>query len=292
VAFTGSYVAIVTPFNADGSAVDYAKLEELVEFQIQGGTDGIVPVGTTGESPTLSHDEHKKVVETVVKKVNKRVKVVAGAGSNSTAEALDLTKFAQSVGADGVLSVVPYYNKPTQEGLFQHFKAVAEVGLPVILYDIPGRSGTGLTVKTIARLAQVPNIVALKAAAGSMDQVSEIIATSPNLTILSGDDSLTLPMMSIGAKGVISVLANLVPAKVKALVGFANQNDYSNARKVHHELFALSRAMFIETNPIPVKAAMAMLGLCNNSLRLPMATIQDENKDIVKQALVKGKLLA
>jgi len=288
--FEGSYVAIVTPFTTDGKSVDYKALDELVEFQINGGTDGIVAVGTTGESPTLSHDEHHKVIEAIVKRVNKRIKVIAGTGSNSTDEAIELTTFAKEVGADGALVVVPYYNKPTQEGLYLHFSAVADVGLPVILYNVPGRSGTALTPKTIARLAAHPNIVAIKEASGSLDQVSEILLQC-NLTVLSGDDSLTLGFMSIGAKGVISVIGNFVPRKLKDLVSAALKEDYVTARKIHLELFKLSRVMFVESNPIPVKTAMELLGLCNSNMRLPLCAITDANKELVRHTLVETGLL-
>jgi len=288
--FEGSYVALVTPFSPDGKTVDYKALDELVEFQIKGGTDGIVAVGTTGESPTLSHEEHRKVIEAIVKCVNKRIKVIAGTGSNSTDEAVELTTFAKEVGADGALVVVPYYNKPTQEGLYKHFNVVADVGLPVILYNVPGRCGTALTPKTIARLAAHPNIVAIKEASGSLDQVSEILLQC-NLTVLSGDDSLTLGFMSIGARGVISVIGNFVPRKLKDLVEAALKEDYVTARKVHLELFKLSRVMFVESNPIPVKTAMEMLGLCNSAMRLPLCAITEPNKQLVHQTLVENGLL-
>lgn len=288
--FEGSYVAIVTPFTEDGSAVDYKALEDLVEFQIKEGTDGIVAVGTTGESPTLSHEEHQKVIEAVVRVSKGRVKVIAGTGSNSTDEAVSLTTFAKNVGADGALVVVPYYNKPTQEGLYLHFTKVATVGLPVILYNVPGRSAAALTPATIARLASNPNIVAIKEASGSLDQVSEILSLT-NLTVLSGDDSLTVGFMSIGAKGVISVIGNIAPRKLKDLVEAALKEDYVTARKIHLELFKLSRVMFIESNPIPVKTAMGLLGLCHSSMRLPLCAITEGNKEVVRKALVEGGLL-
>jgi 4-hydroxy-tetrahydrodipicolinate synthase len=285
----GSFVAIVTPFRPDG-AVDYAKLEELVEFHIANGTDGVVPVGTTGESPTLTHEEHKEVISVVVKKVNKRIKVIAGTGSNSTAKTIEMTRYAKEVGADAALVVVPYYNKPTQEGLFLHFKAVAEVGLPVVLYNIPGRSGVNMTPATIIRLSKVPNIVAVKEATGSMDQTSEILKGC-NITVLSGDDSLTLPLMSIGAKGVVSVIGNIVPKKLKQLVDAFLKGDLKTAQQAHYELFALSRAMFIETNPIPIKAAMGMMGLCDETMRLPMSPLSDSNRPVVRKALEEAGLV-
>jgi len=286
----GSFVAIVTPFTADGKNVDHEALEKLVEFQINGGTDGIIPAGTTGETPTLSHEEHKKVIETVVRKVNKRIKVIAGTGSNSTEKTIEMTKFAKEVGADAALVVVPYYNKPTQEGLYLHYKAVAEVGLPIVLYNVPSRSGAGLTPKTIARLAKLPNIVAVKEAAGSLDQVSEILSLC-DITVLSGDDSLTLPIIAVGGKGVISVIANIVPDKLKKLVTLALAGDYETARTVHIELFRLSRAMFVESNPIPVKTAMGLIGLCDSTLRLPLSPLQPENLPALRHVLVEAGLL-
>jgi len=285
----GSFVAIVTPF-AEGGEVDYATLEKLVEFQVAAGTDGIIPAGTTGETPTISYEEHQKVIETVVRAANKRVKVIAGTGSNSTQKTIEMTKFAKAAGADAALVVVPYYNKPTQEGLYLHFKAVAEVGLPVVLYNVPGRSGAGLTPKTIARLAQLPNVVAIKEASGSLDQVTEILSLC-NITVLSGDDSLTLPMIAVGAKGVISVIANIVPDKLKKLVTLALAGDYEGARKLHLELFRLSRAMFVESNPIPIKTAMGLVGLCSASLRLPMSPLLPENVPVLENVLKEAGLL-
>lgn len=285
----GSIVAIVTPFKDEGKNVDYEALDRLVEFQISNGTDGIVPAGTTGEAPTLSHEEHQKVIEAVIRKVNKRVPVIAGTGSNSTEKTIEMTCFAKKAGADAALVVVPYYNKPTQEGLYLHFKAVASVGLPVVLYNVPGRSGAALTAKTIARLSQVPNIVAIKEASGSLDQVSDIISQC-DIIVLSGDDSLTLPMISVGAKGVISVIANIVPDKLKKLVSLALSGDYAEARKVHIELFKLSRIMFVESNPIPVKTAMGLLGLSDSTLRLPMSPLLSENVILLEKVLADAGL--
>jgi len=286
----GSFVAIVTPFKNGGVEVDYEALGKLVEFQIANGTDGIVAAGTTGETPTLSHEEHQKVIEAVVRKVNKRVSVIAGTGTNSTAKTVELTRYAKDVGADAALVVVPYYNKPTQEGLYVHFKTVAEVGLPVVLYNVPSRSGAGLTPKTVARLSHVPNVVAIKEAAGSLDQVTDIIS-SCNLTVLSGDDSLTLPMIAVGAKGVISVIANIVPDKLKKLVSLALAGDFEGARKIHIELFKLSRAMFVESNPIPVKTAMGLMGLCDPTLRLPLTPLLSENLPALEGVLQDAGLL-
>ena len=248
--FTGAMVALITPFQ-DGE-IDFQTLDELIDFQLENGIDGIVPVGTTGESPTLSHEEHKQVIERVVKAVGGKVPVIAGAGSNSTAEAIELTAFSKKVGADATLQVGPYYNKPTQEGFYQHFKAIAEeVDLPVVLYNIPGRCGAGMIPETVARLAEVENIVAIKEATGNLDQASEI-ATRCDITIISGDDSLTLPLASVGGKGVISVVANIVPADVKAMTDLILEGDLVSARQWHKKLFTLCKSMLtLATNPIP-----------------------------------------
>jgi 4-hydroxy-tetrahydrodipicolinate synthase len=288
--FTGALVALVTPFQ-DGE-VDFQTLDELLEFQLENGIDGIVPVGTTGESPTLSHEENKKVIERVVKAVGGQVPVIGGAGSNSTAEAIELTAFSKKVGADATLQVDPYYNKPTQEGFYQHFKAIAEeVDLPIVLYDIPGRCGAGMTPDTVVRLSEVENIVAIKDATGKLDHVSEI-ATRCDLTILSGDDSLTLPIASVGGKGVISVVANIVPADVKAMTDLILEGDLVSALKWHKKLFTLCRNLLsLATNPIPIKAAMAMLDMAPEEMRLPMTPMDDSKKAVLKQTLKDYGLL-
>ena len=288
--FSGSMVAIITPFQ-DGK-VDYRTLDELIDFQLQSGTDGIVPVGTTGESPTLTTDEHKKVIERVVKAVDGMVPVIAGTGSNSTAEAIELTEYARKVGADASLQVTPYYNKPTQEGFYQHFRMVAkEVNLPIVLYNIPGRCGAGMTADTIAKLSQIENIVAVKEATGSLDQASDI-ANRCDLTILSGDDSLTLPLASVGAKGVISVVANIVPTDVKAMMDLILEGDLVSARKWHNKLFTLSRSLLsMATNPIPIKAAMAMLDMCSEEMRLPMTPLPENKKATLEKILTSYGLL-
>lgn len=283
--FTGSMVALVTPFH-DGQ-VDLETLDELVDFQIESGTDGLVPVGTTGESPTLSHQEHKQVIERVVRAANGQIPVIAGTGSNSTAEAIELTAFAKKVGADGSLQVAPYYNKPTQEGFYRHFRAIAEeVNIPLVLYNIPGRcGGTGMTAETIARLSEIENIVAIKEATGSLDMASEI-AMRCDITIISGDDSLTLPLASVGGKGVISVVANIVPADVKAMTDLILEGDLVSARKWHRKLFALSKSLLsMATNPIPIKAAMAMLDMISEELRLPMTPLPDSNREQLRKIL-------
>jgi 4-hydroxy-tetrahydrodipicolinate synthase len=288
--FTGALVALVTPFQ-DGE-IDWRTLDELVDFQLENGIDGIVPVGTTGESPTLTHDEHKKVIERVVKAAGGQVPVVAGAGSNSTAEAIDLAAFARKVGADATLQVDPYYNKPTQEGFYQHFKAVAEeVDLPIVLYDIPGRCGAGMTPDTVVRLAEVENIVAIKDATGKLDHVSEI-ATRCDLTVLSGDDSMTLPIASVGGKGVVSVVANIVPADVKAMTDLILEGDFTSALKWHKKLFALCRNLLsLATNPIPIKAAMSILNMASEEMRLPMTPMDESKKAILHQTLKDYGLL-
>ena len=290
--FTGCMVALITPFQE--GEVDFETLEELVEFHIESGTDAIVPVGTTGESPTLSHEEHRQVIEGVVRMADGRIPVIAGTGSNSTGEAIELTAFARKVGADGSLQVCPYYNKPTQEGFYEHFKAIAEeVDIPLVLYNIPGRcGGKGLTPETIARLSEIETIVAVKEASGSMDQVSEIAARC-DITILSGDDSLTLPIASLGGKGVISVVANIVPADVKAMTDLILEGDFVSARRWHRKLFALSKDLLtLATNPIPIKAAMAMLDMASDELRLPMTPLDQAQNVRLRQALVDYGLLS
>jgi 4-hydroxy-tetrahydrodipicolinate synthase len=254
--FKGAYTAIVTPFNKKGE-VDYRKLRHLVELQIKGGIDGIVPVGTTGESPTLDYDEHRKVIETVVEAARKRIVIIAGTGANSTREAVELTRFAKESGADATLQVAPYYNKPSQEGLARHFLEVADIGLPVVLYNIPGRTGVEIAVNTVARLAKHPKITTLKEAGGSVQRVSQILDKC-NICILSGDDPLTLPMMSVGAKGVISVASNIAPRAVVEMVHAALAGNWARAMAMHRKYFRLFTDIFIDTNPVPIKAAMAM----------------------------------
>ncbi len=289
--FSGALVAIITPFS-DGQ-VDFETLTELVEFHLESGTDGIVPVGTTGESPTLTYDEHKQVIKRVVEVVGGKIPVIAGTGSNSTAEAIELTAYAKKIGVDASLQVAPYYNKPTQEGFYEHFKAIAEeVDLPLVLYNIPGRcGGSGLTAETIARLAVLENVVAVKEATGRLDQASEI-AMRCDLTILSGDDSLTLPIASVGGKGVISVVANIVPADVKAMTDLILEGDFVSARKWHRKLFALSKNMLtLATNPIPIKAAMAMLNMASDEMRLPMTNLDESQEAVLRKTLTDYGLL-
>ncbi len=274
----GAMTALVTPMR-DGR-VDYDRLAANVAFQIAEGIDGLVPVGTTGESPTLSHDEHDKVIDTVVEAAGGRVPVIAGTGSNATSEAVRLTKHAKQVGADASLQVNPYYNKPTQEGMYRHFMVIADAAdMPMVLYNIPGRCGVAMTAQTIARLAKHPNVIAVKEATGSLDMASEIahLCDPEKFTILSGDDTLTLPLISVGGKGVISVLSNLLPARVKAIADAALNGDFVTARRLHLDLFPVFKAMFIETNPIPIKTAMKLAGMDTGELRLPMCEMSDDN---------------
>ena len=276
--FTGSLVAIVTPFK--NGKLDERALGDLIEWQITSGTHGIVPCGTTGESATLTHAEHDRVVAFTVEVVRRRVPVVAGTGSNSTEEAIALTKHAKAAGVDGALLITPYYNKPTQEGLFLHYKAVAEaVDLPLVVYNIPGRTGVNMLPSTIARLTVCPTVVAIKEGSGAVQQASEIIQLcGERLTVLAGDDALTLPMMAVGGKGVITVTANLVPTKMAQLVNAFREGRLEAARAMHYELYPLFTALFYETNPIPVKEALQLMGKIAPEIRLPLCPMGNDNK--------------
>jgi 4-hydroxy-tetrahydrodipicolinate synthase len=282
--FSGVSVALVTPFK--NGEVDYPALRRLVDWHVEQGTDGLVPVGTTGEAPTLSHDEHEKVISCVVEQGARRIKVLAGTGSNSTREAIRLTKFARQAGADGALMVGPYYNKPTQEGYYQHFKAVAEaVDLPIVLYNIPGRTGSNILPETICRLGELKPIVGIKEATGSLDQASQI-ACGSNLTILSGDDSLTLPLMSIGGRGVVSVVGNIVPRDLQSLVRAYDRGELQTALTWHKKLFPLCRDLLgVATNPIPVKTAMKLLGRDSGEFRLPMCPLDGGGEEKIRKSL-------
>lgn len=277
--FAGLTVALVTPFK--NGAVDEAALRRLVDWHVEQGTNGLCPVGTTGESPTLTHEEHNRVIAVVCQHAAGRIKVMAGTGSNSTQEAIEMTRFAKSVGADGTMQVAPYYNKPTGEGFFQHYRAIAEaVDLPIILYNIPGRTAKNMEPDVIARIAEIPNVVAIKEATGSMDQASQVVSLT-NLTLLSGDDSLTLPLMSIGGQGVVSVVGNIVPKDMLALIAAFQSGDMASAQRWHYKLFQLCRDLLgLSTNPIPIKAAMKILGRDTGELRLPMTPLSasDEQK--------------
>jgi 4-hydroxy-tetrahydrodipicolinate synthase len=288
--FAGLTVALITPFkNGD---VDYAALRKLVDWHVEQGTDCLAPVGTTGESPTLDHEEHEKVIAAVVEQAKKRIKVMAGTGSNSTKEAIRLTKAAKAAGADGSLLVGPYYNKPTQEGYYKHYMAVADaVDLPICLYNIPGRTGSNILPETIVKIGKHPNVVAVKEATGSMDQASSILATS-DLTILSGDDSLTLPLLSIGGRGVVSVVGNIVPKDLKALVSAYLSGNHAEAIRLHFKLFTLCRDMLgLATNPIPLKAAMKMLGRDTGEVRLPLTPLESALESKLRQTLTAYGLL-
>ena len=275
----GVYTALVTPMR--NGEVDYACLRDLVEMQIAGNVAGIVPVGTTGESPTLTYEEHAKVIETVIEVAAHRCQIIAGTGANCTREAIEMTKHAAEAGADGTLQVTPYYNKPTQEGLYRHFSEVADKGgLPVFLYNVPGRSGVAIAESTVARLAKNSNIVAIKEAAGSVDRVSSIVNMCGDaITVLSGDDSLTLPMMSVGAKGIISVASNIIPAEMSQMVNAFLNGDLIAALQLHAKYYAFFRDQFIETNPIPIKAAMAMAGLIAEEYRLPLCELSAGSRE-------------
>jgi 4-hydroxy-tetrahydrodipicolinate synthase len=284
--FTGTYTAIVTPFK--NGKIDEAALTQLVRLQIKGGVEGIVPVGTTGESPTLDYDEHIRVVELVVKAAAGRVKVLAGTGANSTKEAIYLTQRAEAAGADGSLQVAPYYNKPSQEGLFQHFREVArQTKLPIVLYSIPGRCGIEIGVETTQRLAAAcKNIVGIKEAGGNADRVSQLrAACGPKFEILSGDDSLTLPFMAVGAQGVISVASNVIPKQVADMVRAFGKGDVAAAQRLHAKYYPVFKDLFIETNPVPTKAALAMMGLIDEQVRLPLVPLADANRAKLKSVL-------
>ncbi len=274
--FEGAYTAIVTPFTRDGQ-VDYARFRDLIEFQIAGGIDGLVPVGTTGESPTLDFKEHEKVVEVAIETARRRVKIIAGTGANSTAEALELTRHALQAGADGTLQVTPYYNKPNSLGLVRHFSAVADLGLPVVLYNVPGRSAKEIPLEVVVEMARHPKVVAIKEAGGSADRVSQIL-TRCQLEVLSGDDALTLPMMIIGAVGVISVASNVAPRPVADLVHHALAGRWNEARALHLKYYRLFTDLFLDTNPIPVKTALALMGKIEEAFRLPMCEMSEPLK--------------
>ena len=284
--FQGSFVAMITPFR--NGKVDDAKVRELVEFHVAHGTDGLVPAGTTGESPTLSHDEHKRLVEVVVDAARGRLRVIAGTGSNSTTEAIDLTTHAEKAGATGALVVNPYYNKPTQEGLYRHFRAVAEsVAFPVVVYNIQSRTAVNVETETLARLARdCKNVVGVKEASGSLDQMSQVVlACGPEFSVLSGDDNLTLPLLAVGGHGVISVVGNILPRETADMVHAALDGDWKRARELHYRLLPLARAAFIETNPIPIKEAMAMAGMIEPEFRLPMCPMADANRERLRAVL-------
>ncbi len=283
--FKGSIVAIVTPFKDGG--VDEEGYRALIEFQIENGTNAIVPCGTTGESATLNMEEHRRVIDIAVKAVNKRVPVIAGTGGNSTSEAIELTRHAKEVGADASLQVTPYYNKPTQEGLYQHFKAIAEAEpLPQVLYNVPGRTGLNMLPSTVARLAELSEVVAVKEASGSLAQMAEIIKLAgENITLLSGDDNVTLPVLSLGGKGVVSVVANIAPKDTSDLVSAWEAGNVARAKELFYKLLPLCQAVFYETNPIPVKTALGLMGKISGEMRLPLCQMAPDNLEKLKTAL-------
>ncbi len=283
--FAGSMVALVTPFK-DGRT-DWESLEGLVEFHVKNGTNGIVPCGTTGESATLSHQEHDDVVKAVVKSVKKRVPVIAGTGSNSTAEAIRLTQEAEKAGADGALLISPYYNRPTQEGIYQHYKKVAsEVGIPLIVYNIPGRTGSKIEPETLARLSEIKNVAGVKEATGSVDQAIDVLRLCrESFAVLSGEDSLTFSLMALGGKGVISTVANIVPKEMADLTNACLKGDWEKGKKLQLKLVPLIRAVFVETNPIPIKTALSIMGKCRGDLRLPLPPMAEGNLKKLREAM-------
>ena len=289
--FKGTYTALITPFKT--GEVDYAALGKLVDKQLEAGVDGVVPCGSTGESATLSHDEHERVIAYVIERAKKRFKVIAGTGSNSTRESIRLTKFAKESGADGALLIAPYYNKPTQDGLYAHYTAIADaVALPQLVYNIPGRCAVNISSETTARLAKHPNIVGVKEASGSIEQIMRTIELcGPDFDVLSGDDGMALPLIAVGGQGTIGVLPNILPRETVALVKAALSGDFASARALHYKLVPVMRALFTETNPICIKAAMALLGYCDGELRMPLTTITEPNMKLLRSALTGVGLL-
>ena len=288
---SGTITALVTPFAKDGS-VDYGKLKELVELQVAGGVEGICPVGTTGESPTLDHAEHHKVIEKVIEFAAGKVKILAGTGANSTAEAVSLTKAAIAAGgSDACLQVTPYYNKPNAEGLYRHFMTVADLGLPVVLYNVPGRAGKEIPLDVVARLCTHPNIIAIKEAAGSVERVSAIKDFAPDFTVLSGDDSLAVPMISVGAEGVISVASNVIPREMSDMVRLAMVGDFLKARELHRTYYPLFHNLFIDTNPVMVKEALWLMGRIERVFRLPLCETTEKNLETMRATLAKVGLV-
>jgi 4-hydroxy-tetrahydrodipicolinate synthase len=290
--FSGVYTALITPFK--NGKIDFISLEKLIEKQIRNGVDGIVPCGTTGEASTLSRKEHEEVIKFCVENTNKKIKVLAGTGSNSTNEAVYFTKFAEKVGCDGALIISPYYNKPTQKGLYLHFKTIADmVNIPIVIYNIADRTSVNVEPVTIAKLFNdCRNVVGVKEASGSLNQMSSIKSLSPDIELISGDDMLTLSLLSIGGIGVVSVLSNIIPAEIVSLVRTFKSGNIKEAIKIHYKLFSLSRLMFIETSPIPIKTAASLLGICELSLRLPMCEMEIANKTMLKKTLKEFGLLS
>ena len=292
-AWRGTYTAIVTPFAPDGG-IDAKSLRKLIDFQVEGGVEGVVPCGTTGESATMDLEEQKKVVRTVLEQVDGRVLVLAGAGGNATSQVTVIAREMESLGADGILSVVPYYNKPTQEGMFQHFTRVADaVSIPMVLYNVPSRTGSNMLPETVLRLAVHENVAGIKEASGNLLQAMEIIKGAPeHFRVLSGEDNLTFPLIGLGADGVISVVANEVPMMMSRMVRDSLAGNWDEARKIHYKLLGLMNANFVETNPIPAKAALAMMGIIEECYRLPLVPLKDENRGKLRQELVNLELIS
>ncbi|MFN4227253.1 MAG: 4-hydroxy-tetrahydrodipicolinate synthase [Candidatus Ratteibacteria bacterium] len=290
--FKGAIVAIVTPIKEN--KIDYESYKKLIDFQIKNKTNGILVTGCTGEPATLSYEEHKEIIKFTVEYVNKKVPVIAGTGSNNTIEAIELTEYAEKVNADAALLITPYYNKPTQKGLFLHYKEVSKsVSIPLILYNVPSRTGISISPEVVAELSEIKNIVGIKEASGSLDQVSKIITLvkKDDFVVLSGDDSLTLPIMAVGGKGVVSVASNIVPLEVSQMVEYALKNDYENARKIHLKLFPIFKILFIETNPIPVKTCLSLMGMINPEWRLPLCGPTDDSIEKIKKTLKEFGLI-
>ena len=289
--FKGSMIPIVTPFKE--GEIDEKGFQNLIEFHIKSGTDAIVPCGTTGESATLTYKEHEKLIDLCLEAVNHRVPVIAGTGSNSTDEAIELTTYAQKAGADGALLITPYYNKPTQEGLYQHYKAIAhKTDLPLILYNVPSRTGVNMLPETVAKLSDIPSIVGIKEASGSLQQICEIIhLCGEKCSVFSGDDFINYPILAMGGKGIISVTANIVPEKIAAMWDFFESGDYNKAREIHYQLISLNNAMFLETNPIPVKTALGLMGQISPEMRLPLSPMSKNNLEKLKKVMAKYKLI-
>lgn len=289
--FHGALSALVTPFR-DG-AIDEKALRELVEWQIQSGVDGLVPCGSTGESATLTHAEHEQIIKVVIGQTRQRVPVIAGTGSNSTAEAIRLTAYAREAGADGALLISPYYNKPTQDGIYRHYKAIAgAVDLPLVVYNIPGRTGSNIAPETFARMCEIRNIIGVKEASGSMDQCADILKyCGERLTLLAGDDSLTLPLMAMGAKGVISVITNVMPREMHELATAGLDGDFARARELHFRMLPVMRALFLETNPIPIKQACALMGKCANEVRMPLVPMTPPAAEKLRAAMKDAGLI-
>ena len=288
--FKGCATALITPFKENGE-LDEDGIRRLVEFQEEEGVDAIVPCGTTGESATLTHKEHLRVIQ-IVMDTKKRAKIIAGAGSNATHEAVHLTKGAKDLGVDAILSISPYYNKPTQNGLFKHYEAIAKADIPIVVYNVPGRTGTNIAPATIKRLSQVPNIAGVKEASGNLDQIMQIIGdVRPDFDVISGDDGLTLAIMALGGKGVISVASNIAPGLVTKMVHHALDGEFADARKIHYQLLPLFKNLFVETNPIPVKTAMRMLGRPSGAFRLPLCEMEHANAEVVRRTLTDLKML-